>query len=120
MQTHNPAAAPPQPKEDRMTSMMGRREFGTLRLRGRIWWLRYRVDGRENEESCHSSSRREAEKMPGRRESEYEIGNLTAPDSKRVTFSDLADMVRADYRVRGRRSTKRLQISLAHLGEHFG
>jgi integrase len=98
----------------------GQREFGTLRLRGRIWWLRYRVGGREHEESSHSTRRREAQKLLDKRQAELSVGILTAPDTKRVTFSDLADMVRSDYQVRGRRSLDRLEISIAHLADYFG
>ena len=47
-------------------------------------------------------------------------GILTAPDTKRVTFTDLAQMIRDDYKVRGRRSLDRLEISLAHLEAYFG
>src|SRR5215210_3004241 len=97
-----------------------RREFGSLRLRGRLWWLRYRVDGRMHEESSHSTSQREAEKLLAKRQAQLSVGILTAPDTKRVTFSDLADVVRADYKVRGRRSLARLEISLAHLEKYFG
>src|SRR4051794_34964035 len=92
-------------REDRMTEPnTERREFGTLRLRGRTWWLRYRVNGREHEESSRSTSRREAEKILSRRQAELAVGQLTAPDAKRVTFTDLAQMIRDDYKVRGRRS----------------
>lgn len=85
-----------------------RREFGTLRFRGRIWWLRYRVNGREHEESSHSASRPEAEKL-----------QLTAPHAKRVTFMDLAEMSRDDYKVRGRRSLVTLRsLSPATASRH--
>lgn len=97
-----------------------RREFGFLWRRGRLWWLRYRVDGREHRESSHSTSQREAEKLLAKRQAELSVGILTAPDAKRVTFTDLAEMVRDDYRVRGRRSLDRLEISLGHLEEYFG
>ena len=97
-----------------------RREFGTLRLRGRIWWLRYRVNGREHEESSHSTSRREAEKLLARRQAELAVGQLTAPDAKRFTFTDLAQIIRDDYRVRGRRSLATLEGSLANLEAFFG
>ncbi len=102
------------------TVATARREFGTLRKRGEIWWLRYRVNGREHEESSHSTSQREAEKLLARRQAEHAIGNLTAPDSKRVTFTDLAELIRNDYKVRGRRSLDRLELSLAHLEGYFG
>src|SRR5918994_7212292 len=84
-----------------------RREFGFLWLRGRFWWLRYRVNGQEHRESSHSTSRREAEKLLDKRQAELSVGILTAPDTKRVTFQDLADLVRNDYKLRGRRSLDR-------------
>lgn len=96
-----------------------RREFGFLYQRGPFWWLCYRVNGQEHRESSHSTSRREAEKLLARRQAELSVG-IRAPDTKRLTFSDLADIVRADYKVRGRRSLKRLEISLAHLEAYFG
>jgi integrase len=105
---------------DTTTTMEERREFGSLRLRGRLWWLRYRMNGREHWESSHSTSRREAEKLLDRRQAELAIGNLTAPDAKRVTFTELADMIRDDYKVRGRRSLVTLEGSLANLKAFFG
>jgi integrase len=97
-----------------------RREFGTLRLRGRIWWVRYKVSGRCYEESSESSDRRKAEKLLARREAELGLGRFTAPDVKRTTVEDLAQMLRDDYRVNGRRSLRRAETSLTHLLEHFG
>jgi len=101
------------------TSNAERREFGFLWQRGRIWWVRYRVNGKEHRESSASTSRREAEKILAKRQAELSVGILTAPDAKRVTFTDLADMIRDDYRVRDRRSLDRLELSLAHLEEFF-
>lgn len=97
-----------------------RREFGFLWLRGRIWCLRYRVNGREHRESSQSTSRRQAEKLLARRQAQLAIGHLTASDAKRVTFTDLAQMIREDYKVRGRRSTVTLQGSLQNLEAFFG
>src|SRR4051812_35332128 len=103
-----------------MTTQTERREFGFLWQRGRIWWLRYRVNGKEHRESSHSSSRREAEKLLSRRQAELSVGILTAPDTKRVTFADLAQIIRDDYKVRGRRSLVTLERSLTNLEEFFG
>lgn len=96
-----------------------RREFGSLRLRGRIWWLRYRVDGKEHAESSHSTSKREAEKLLERRQTEFGLGTLTPPDASRVRFSDLKRMLRHHYRVEGLRSSKRMEGALAHLSRAF-
>ena len=97
-----------------------RREFGSLRLRGRIWWLRYRMNGREHEESSNSTSRRQAEKLLARRQAELAIGQFMAPDVRRTTMANLAQMLRDDYRVNGRRSLKRAENSLTHLLNYFG
>jgi hypothetical protein len=97
-----------------------RREFGLLWLRGHIWWLRYRVNGREHRESSHSTSRREAEKLLAKRQAELSVGILTAPDTKRGTFTDLAQMIRDDYKIRHLRSLDRLELSLDHLETFLG
>ncbi|HZA92425.1 MAG TPA: hypothetical protein VE420_07340, partial [Gemmatimonadales bacterium] len=97
-----------------------RREFGSTRLRGRIWWIRYRLDGREHWESSHSTSEREAEKLLAQRQAERQIGHFTAPDVRRTTVSDLAQMLRDDYRINGHRSLKRAENSLTHLLAAFG
>ena len=79
-----------------------------------------RVNGEEHRESSTMTDKREAEKLLAKREAALSVGILTAPDTKRVTFDDLADMVRADYRVRGGRSTATLEGSLANLKAFFG
>jgi site-specific recombinase XerD len=97
-----------------------RRDFGSLRLRGRIWWLRYRVDGAEHWESSRSTSRRQAEKLLDRRAAELDAGVFVAPDARRVMFGDLETMLRTYYRTKGRRSLPRLESALTHLRETFG
>ncbi len=97
-----------------------RRDFGTLRLRGRIWWVRYKVNGKSYEESSGSADRRKAEKLLARREAELGLGHFIAPNVKRTTVAELADLLRDDYRVNGRRSLRRAETSLAHLLAYFG
>jgi integrase len=108
----------------RMTKMETARKersaFGSLRLRGKIWWLRYRVDGREHEETSRSSSRRVAEKLLGQRQAEFGLGVLASPESRRVGFADLERMVMAHYRNSGLRSMPRAVRALTHLRLSFG
>jgi integrase len=47
------------------------------------------------------------------------LGVFIAPDVKRTTFADLAQMIRDDYTVNRRRSTERLECSLQHLTRAF-
>lgn len=103
-----------------MNTTETRREFGTLRLRGRIWWVRYKVNGKTYDESSRSADQRKAEKLLARREAELGLGSFTAPDVKRTTIVELAQMLRDDYKVNGRRSLRRADTSLDHVLAHFG
>src|SRR2546427_4993525 len=102
-----------------MNTSEERRDFGTIRLRGRIWWVRYKVDGKTYEESSSSRDRRKAEKRLATREAELGRGIFVAPTLKRPTIEELADMVRDDYRINGRRSLRRVETSLDHLLDFF-
>jgi integrase len=97
-----------------------RRDFGRIYLRGRVYWIRYRVDGKEYVETTRSESLKEAERVLNRRQAELGLGVFTAPDVKRTTFADLAQMIRDDYAANKRKSGSRLDISLAHLERAFG
>ncbi len=96
-----------------------RREFGTIRLRGAIWWIRYKIDGKTYEESSGSCDRRKAEKRLATREAELGRGIFVAPNLKNTTVEELADMLRDDYRINGRRSLRRVETSLNHLLDFF-
>lgn len=108
-----------------------RREFGHLYKRRKrdksgtmrelpYWWIRYKVNGKCYEESCGSADRRVAEKLLARKQAELGIGAFIAPDVKRTTVVELAQMMRDDYRVNGRRSLRRAETSLTHLLTWFG
>ena len=96
-----------------------RREFGRIYLRGSTYWIRYRVGGKEYRESADSGDIRAAEKRLDRRQAELGLGAFIAPDVKRTTFADLAQMIRDDYTVNQRRSSERLEASLKHLERAF-
>jgi integrase len=101
------------------TSPPERREFGSIRLRGKKWWVRYKVDGQCYEESSESSDRRKAEKLLDRRAVELGLGQFTAPTVKRATFDDLMRIIRDDYRVNGRKSTDTLETLINRLAQSF-
>src|SRR6266581_3218680 len=61
-----------------------------------------------------------AEDLLARREAELGLGVFTAPNTKRTTFEDLAQIIRDDYRANARRSADRLEVSLKHLTAAFG
>lgn len=47
-------------------------------------------------------------------------GRFVGPAAERVTVSELLDLVRDDYRLRGRRSARRAEQACAHLADEFG
>jgi integrase len=95
-----------------------RRSFGRIRNRGGVFYIRYRLGGKEYEE--RAGTEKQADKLLSRREAELGLGVFTAPDTKRTTFDDLVRMVRDDYRVNARKSTERLDCSIKHLEAAFG
>ncbi len=97
-----------------------RRGLGGIYLRGGVWWVRYSYRGAKRRESSHSDNRADAVRLLKRRLGEIGQGRLPGPDPERVTFADLAKMLRDDYGLNGRRSLSRAERSLAHLGDFFG
>jgi integrase len=100
---------------------MAKRERGegSVYLRGRVWWVKLYVNGKARPESSGSTKRADAVRLLNRRRGEIASGRY-CPDADRVTFEDLAQIIEADYRLQGRRSMPRLQLSLHNLREHFG
>jgi integrase len=105
-----------------MTPTPDRRDFGHIfqRPRSPYWQIRYTVDGKRITESTGSTNAREAEKLLRTRQAEMGLGVFLAPDVKRTTFADLAQMIRDDYTNNRRKSGERLDASLKRLGAAFG
>jgi len=97
-----------------------RREFGHIYRRGAIYWIRYSVDGKRYRESTKSTSERKAQKTLDRRQAELGLGAFTAPDVKRTTLKDLAELLRQNYVAKANRSLARAEDAITHLTAHFG
>ena len=97
-----------------------RREFGTLRLRGRIWHIRYKVAGRTYQESSKSTNREDAETLLDQRQSELGRCVFVAPDAKRLGLADLRDLVKRDYRVKRYGSLRTVLQCFGRLERFFG
>ena len=92
---------------------------GSVYLRGKVWWVKVYVNGVARPESSGSTKRADAVRLLNKRKAEVATGRY-APDADEVTFDDLARIIEEDYVLQGRRSLKRLQLSLRHLRDHFG
>jgi hypothetical protein len=72
---------------------------GSVFLRGRIYWIKYSVNGEPVSESSGSDKETDARKLLRNRLGEIVSGNFTGPDAQRVTIAELADDVVIDYEV---------------------
>jgi integrase len=74
---------------------------GSLRLRGRVWWITYYVHGRPIAESAHTDDKDKAANFLKQRIGEAAAGRDVAAD--RATINDICGLVLADYRTRNLR-----------------
>ena len=107
-----------------------KREHGTgsLRVRGGVYWLRYRHGGKRVEESSGVSddgtqeARAKALKALRAKCKVADTPAFVPPAAAKVTFEDLCALLKADYARKGRRSARRLDGEhgpLGHLAEAF-
>lgn len=95
--------------------------MGELRLRGRVWWIRYYRNGRRYEESSHSDKKGEAQRLLAVREGDIARGVPVTPQAGRLRFDEAAQDVVNDYRVNGKRSIEHVERRIKlHLGPAFG
>jgi integrase len=86
----------------------------------RVWWLKYRVDGRVIRESSETHKEAEARRLLRQREGAAAEGRAVVPRVERVKIADLAEDLRHDYQANGRRSARRLEFTLRHVLGFFG
>lgn len=86
-------------------------------LKSRLWWIEYRVGGKRVREKTKTLVRSEAETILRTRLAGLDRGDL--PATGNATWGDLVALIKADYIVKGRRSVKRLELSLSHLDKTF-
>jgi integrase len=109
-------------KKSEGVGTMSKRGSGSIYLRGTTWWIRYSHRGAEYRESSESDSETIARRLLNTRikETGRRGGKFLGQAEERVRFEDLAEMLRTDYLLRNRRSTRRLEGSIKHLQGHFG
>lgn len=100
---------------------MNKRGAGSIFLRGPIYWIRYSHHGQEFRESSRSESESVARRFLKERLRETgRRGKFLGPAEDRLKFGDLAEIIRNEYAINGRRSGRRLEASLKQLRASFG
>jgi integrase len=97
-----------------------RRGEGCVYLRGRIWWVKYPLNGEMIPESSGSDKESDARKLLKRRLGEIVIGRFVGPDAEKVTVAELADDVVNDYRINAKDSLDKAERSARRIKEFFG
>jgi hypothetical protein len=85
-----------------------------------VWWIRYHYRGKLYRESSKSENRADAVRLLKHRLGGMGRGRLIGPDAEKTTFEDLSTILQNDYAANGRKSAKRVKLSLDHLRCFFG
>ena len=81
-----------------------KRGDGSVFLRGRIWWVKYPVNGAPVSESSGSEKEADARKLLKQRLGEVVTGRFYGPEADRVTVRDLAEDYLNDYRINSKKT----------------
>lgn len=92
--------------------------MGQLYQRGRIWWVKYYVNGRPVRESTGTAKEREAERFLKQREGRAAAGLPLLPRADRVRYEEAAADLRQHYETTGSRDSSEAEKRLKHL-DHF-
>jgi integrase len=92
---------------------------GTVYKRGQTWWIQYWTHGHRIRESSRSTVKADATDLLNKRLGEDPRQRAIRSGANSVTFGDLAEQLRLDYKLRARRSADRMELSLKHLEAGF-
>lgn len=93
--------------------------MGCVYRRGNTLWIKYYRRGRPYAESARTDSMEKAQQLLKLREGEIAQGKLPGVIFDRVRFDELAESLLREYRVNGRKSLDRAQLSVDHLTSYF-
>ena len=93
--------------------------MGAIYRRGNTLWIKYYRDGKPYRESAKSDKESEAKRLLKLREGQITEGKFPGLYAERTKWDDLKDDLVTDYKVNGRKSLERLEISIDHLEKHF-
>src|SRR5262245_10189940 len=94
------------------------RAAGVLR-ESEVWWIRYRSKGRTIRESAHTARFEEARQLLNKRRHATDQHEPINVKANRVTFTEMTEHLRKDYRVNGRHLAT-LESRLRRLEAFFG
>ena len=96
-----------------------RKGMGSIYQQGKIYWIKYYRNGKPYYESTRTQDISIAKRKLKIREGEVADNRFTGLQSERVVFDDLIQGILDDYRIKGRKSTDRIDHCLKHLKVYF-
>lgn len=93
--------------------------MGMIYKRGNIFWLKYYRHGKPYFESTHTDSEPEAKRKLKLREGQIALNRFPGLRVEKILFDELAQDLINDYKMNGRKSLDRVELSLKHLNKHF-
>jgi integrase len=93
--------------------------MGSIYRRGNTFWIKYYRNGKPYRESAKSGKESDAKRLLRIREGQIEEGKFPGLQAGRTRWDELKDDIVRDYRINGRKSFVRLEISIKHLENHF-
>lgn len=86
---------------------------------GRIWWIKYYVNGNPIRETTGAEKESEARRFLKAREGRVAMGQPTLPRTDRIRYEEVAGDLRKHYRTTGARNTEEAEFRLRHLNAFF-
>ena len=93
--------------------------LGRIYRRNEVWWMDFSYRGQRYRESSESSRKGDTQDLLRKRLGEVSEGKIGGPQENRITFEDLMEMIRRDYRLQGHKSLPRLERAIKHLQRSF-
>ena len=94
-----------------------KRGEGSVFCRGRIWWIKYPVNGEFVSESSKSAKESDARKLLQKRMGEIVDGRYSGPEAEKITVRELAEDYLNDYRVNAKRSLDKAERMVSRKDE---
>ncbi len=96
-------------------------QFGSIRQRGSVWWIRYYRDGQRFDESSHSEKYTDASRLLEKRRAEIHLGtHIDQARAGRRLIGELLDDLLLDYRANEKGYVWAETIVRKHLKPVFG
>ena len=93
--------------------------MGMIYKRGRIYWVKYYRHGKAFRESADTTKENEAKQFLKLKEGQVAEGKFPGIKVGKILYDELAEDLLNDYRMNGKKSLDRAELSLKHLKPFF-